>query len=75
MRILEICVWGGGGVVTDHSVHSMHGRSMQMTTKQVPGRPHAFSGVEIAKEVRNQLTGLGSKDVFTFANGYLRKLK
>ena len=25
---------GGGGVVTDHSVHSMHGRSMQMTTKQ-----------------------------------------
>ena len=30
----------------------------------LPGRPHAFSGVEIAKEVRKQLTGLGSKDVF-----------
>ena len=27
-------VFGGGGVVTDHSVHSMHGRSMQMATKQ-----------------------------------------
>lgn len=27
-------VFGRGGVVIDHSVHSMHGRSMQMTTKK-----------------------------------------
>ena len=30
----------------------------------LPGGPHAFSGVEIAKEVGKQLTELGSKDVF-----------
>ena len=33
-EFLRYVFGGGGGVVTDHSVHSMHGRSMQMATKQ-----------------------------------------